>query len=1035
MSIDKNDPIEIAKANAIFTRLKSVEELNDWFDVYLDIRFPQGVVYPDSTHGPADAIWRIYELMATGQSKDIPEVVMLSARDAYKTAGACAAAVLCMVHFRISIGIAGAILSQSDKSVQYVTTHFSKIKKYLEHHGWSQSSENKRKIEWKTETQESVYLRVLTMSRRGMNSEHLPMLFCVDGKTRILSKNPDESSNRKRKFLTARGLYYAINRGEKPLVLTMNEKTKNFEFKKALKASLLKKDIYRMSLSSGTHLDASLDHPVYIIGKGYVPISNISIGDSIAYIGGAHTEQPFENSVRHRIPDIKHVSENPDIFNEIFLGSLLGDGGCYRKKKNGKFVGNASFNENHCMEQDGYLKWKGEFFKQKGFELRPGAVSRSGFTGRKQSALSTRSNKYFNNFVDFRQKFHINGTLEKMGPLALAVWYQDDGNAEGFRLNTQSFSEEQVKYLVDLLNKKFDLGVWSYKENKKDGRSFPIIEGNKESKYKLFKIAGHLFHECMQFKLDDIRDNQTICCKVCKKNFISVGSDTAHTIYCDDDFCQMVRKERIPHTVVTKIEFLKHDDVFDFTIEDNHNFFANGILTHNCDEIDLINDEGALAESRMIPTTYKNFFPLTVSLSTRKYAGGLMEQKIQEVQNSGGEILRWNILDVTERITSQEARVNEPKVVRYLKELPMENLSEQDWKQLDPEAQQKYMRFEAYAGIAEHKLLPVMKNYLVDRPQSDKGNLYKPVASVLNNFRQTSPDFAAAQLLCQKPSRANLVYPRFDDNSNSISIPDLYKKITGDNKDDATLEDIIFTAKASGVTFIGGADWGFTDFTSLVIIMLLPGGEAVIVDNFVADKLEIDDIRNYAVELNEKWNVDRWYVDQAYPAYISMLKKAGLKCPEFTKVVQDGIAAVQSKIVDSTGVRRLFILRTPNTQKLLSTFGLYRWDTDAKGDIVEGKPYHDNSFISDIQDSIRYPFQVLFGKSGKKPVMSITYNKKIEPVSFGSSPEAIKKTHNSQIMTHVQQTTGVKIDKVSSTSSQTPENPAQKPKKKIFWSV
>lgn len=40
-----------------------------------------------------------------------------------------------------------------------------------------------------------------------------------------------------------------------------------------------------------------------------------------------------------------------------------------------------------------------------------------------------------------------------------------------------------------------------------------------------------------------------------------------------------------------KIEFLDDlEDVYDITVEDNHNFFANNIVVHNCSEIMLFND-------------------------------------------------------------------------------------------------------------------------------------------------------------------------------------------------------------------------------------------------------------------------------------------------------------------------------------------------------------------------------------------------------------------------------------------------------------
>jgi hypothetical protein len=37
-----------------------------------------------------------------------------------------------------------------------------------------------------------------------------------------------------------------------------------------------------------------------------------------------------------------------------------------------------------------------------------------------------------------------------------------------------------------------------------------------------------------------------------------------------------------------KIEYLDElHDVYDITVEDNHNFYADGILVHNCQEITL----------------------------------------------------------------------------------------------------------------------------------------------------------------------------------------------------------------------------------------------------------------------------------------------------------------------------------------------------------------------------------------------------------------------------------------------------------------
>ena len=48
------------------------------------------------------------------------------------------------------------------------------------------------------------------------------------------------------------------------------------------------------------------------------------------------------------------------------------------------------------------------------------------------------------------------------------------------------------------------------------------------------------------------------------------------------------------------------------------------------DEVDVVQDPRALEEAKMIPSMSndRKYFPLTVYLSTRKFAGGLMEKTL-----------------------------------------------------------------------------------------------------------------------------------------------------------------------------------------------------------------------------------------------------------------------------------------------------------------------------------------------------------------------------------------------------------------------
>ena len=621
--MESNDDLEEYKRKLIFQPLNSKEELRDWVYLYFDLYFPMGVVYDTSTHGPIEAMWRIYELFKTNQTKDVPQVVMVASRDSFKTLSAAAIEVLCFVHFRIPIAHAAAIKFQAGACVNYVNSFFRKIRPYLEYHGWTRVSDNKTLIEWRTKEKEDLSLTVLTATRAGMNSRHVPFLIL--------------------------------------------------------------------------------------------------------------------------------------------------------------------------------------------------------------------------------------------------------------------------------------------------------------------------------------------------------------------------------------------------------------------DELDLM-DPNAFKESRMVPSVYKEYSPLILILSTRKFASGLMESQIQLTPKIGGEVFKWNIIDVTEKISDEVARINEPKVVRYIStKLPLKNLSPAQFKLLPDEEANKYERIEAYAGIAEHQLLPVMRNLLVDRPKDDKGFLYKPLTATHNNFKVTDIDIADAQLLCNKPSSAGLVYGRFDTVLNTLTPEQALEKLLGHKSPNTSMEFLKDSLMNLGVTFIGGGDWGFTHFTSLVVLAILPNGETWVVDGFLENRIELEDIVKAVKEMQEKWGISRWYLEQAYPAYLVTLRKAGIKCPEFKKVVEDGITALQSRIVDTTNVRRFFVVQQPSTERLSQAFREYKWTIDGKGDVIEGKPYHDKDGVSDIMDSIRYPMQNLFNRSGRI-MFSLDHSvdkAKTAPnqpqdlaILAGKANQALMKTKMKELVPDYENSTQAKVI----------------PKKKIFWS-
>lgn len=564
------DELEKLKADLILKPLNSAQELQDWMYTYLDIKFPMGVVYPGSTHGPIDAMWRIYDLMKTGGSRDVPQVCMLASRDSYKTLSAAAIEVLCMIHFEISVAHGAAIKSQSEKAIQYVNSFFRKVGPYLEENNWKKISDSKAKIEWLTDKGDAIYLRIVVATVAGMNSEHVPMLFM--------------------------------------------------------------------------------------------------------------------------------------------------------------------------------------------------------------------------------------------------------------------------------------------------------------------------------------------------------------------------------------------------------------------DEIDVVQDPRALEEAKMIPSVYKNYFPLTVYLSTRKYAGGLMEKTLKDTERSGGEVLRWNIIDVTERLTHAEARADKEKVLRYIsRELPLQNLSPEEFAEINEESRDKYKAIEAYAGIAKHPMLSVMHNWLVDRPQGDFGNLYKPIFAVHNNFKQTSPEMGEAQLLCNKPSSSGLVYPRFCSVQNAISIDEAWEYLSGDKVENKTLDELVQYMHNLGIEFYGAADWGDTDETAIGVFVKIAGGKAWLIDMTAAPGMEIPEIKEKLKELTEIYKVQKWFCDSNYPAYIKMLRKTDTVYGKIPAIgvkkgpdsVIDGITAVKAKIVDANNNRHFKVLKTRNNERVFDSFETYKLKLDGKGNPIDGKPEHGKDGVADIMDMIRYFHHSMFGRGSK----------------------------------------------------------------------
>ncbi len=451
------------------------------------------------------------------------------------------------------------------------------------------------------------------------------------------------------------------------------------------------------------------------------------------------------------------------------------------------------------------------------------------------------------------------------------------------------------------------------------------------------------------------------------------------------------------------------------------------------DEIDVVKDPQAYEEAKLIPGYSKGIHPITVKLSTRKFAFGLMQKEIDSAPETGDKILRWNIIDVAEKCPTSRHKPELPKEDRYVaKNLPLRQLSVEEYEGLpDVEKEKWEVVKDAYSGCGKCRLLPVCKTRLAGRSENDVKGLYKPIGAVINTIKKVDPDRGEAQLMCWKPSAKGMVYPRFENviNKGNVITPEFaWETLVGEGirKTEITEIDLLHKMRTLGIRFFAGVDWGYTHDFVIVIFALLPNGEVWVMDCYSMPGLEFSDCLEVAKTYRDKYNVERWYCDQAMPANIKSFNKNHMKSPDFTKDVMGGIEAIRSKIVDGHGRRWLKVLNTPANQKVIMAFMKHHFKLGPDGNPTLEPD--DTVGVADQADAMRYVAQNLFPiKGSQKPevVWLDDSGQKIDP----NSPEAREKARIASL--HENQMRGEISSRLHG------EQPVQGTNRKggFFWSV
>ena len=365
---------------------------------------------------------------------------------------------------------------------------------------------------------------------------------CLDGNSMITT---DTGQHRISKI---------VNRKLPVSVLTYNEQTKQNEFKRIIDYHKIKanRPTYKIGVGfrgkgNRNKFICCTDNHKFFTSAGWVSADKLNIGDNIF-----------------------HYNKNTSIeLNEILLGCLLGDSSINSNTKTGVY---RTVNFSHSMKQIEYFLYKKKLFGNMFIEQ---ADKISGYGSKlKVGILSSNISiqQLINNFcVDENGKKRItNKWINQLTPISLAFWYMDDGNLsnredENLRcriiMNTQGFNYDEHIILQKGLESKFNIKSTIGDKDIYKGYCLLIDAENTE---KFCSLIAPYICQSMKYKLPKKYENL---------NCYFEG----HTFNLNDG---IITTKVLSVKPGSEKQFGKY--LYDLTIEDNHNYFANNILLHNC---------------------------------------------------------------------------------------------------------------------------------------------------------------------------------------------------------------------------------------------------------------------------------------------------------------------------------------------------------------------------------------------------------------------------------------------------------------------
>ncbi len=256
---------------------------------------------------------------------------------------------------------------------------------------------------------------------------------------------------------------------------------------------------------------------------------------------------------------------------QVVLGSLMGDGALSKSRVTGSL--GTRFRMGHCAKRIPYLDWKASLL---------GNIKQSRSTNANGDCFIDLTP--LPELADLRDAVYVGGQkvlsweyLKALTPLALAIWYMDDGTfamcAKGLQARTkdgsgrsdicvQAMSPDSRGRLVDHLAGAFDLHP---RLRGRGRRQQPVLTFAKDETAKLHALIAPYVHPSMQYKLLERYRGQFT---------MAVPEFTEPRV--------LPVPARVVDIRVKPPTRSMHR--FDIEVEGSHNYLADGIVVHNSPE-------------------------------------------------------------------------------------------------------------------------------------------------------------------------------------------------------------------------------------------------------------------------------------------------------------------------------------------------------------------------------------------------------------------------------------------------------------------